>query len=58
MTKDELQANRIKTMRSLSNLLKKAMSGLTCQEYDAIRCCMDFIEMKYKLTKHDIRGGK
>lgn len=52
MKYEELQANRIKTVRSLSNLIKKAYTGLTCREYEALRCCRDYIETKYLEDKH------
>lgn len=48
MNRQDLQANRRKTYRTLDRLRKNAYSGLTSYEYDMLKVCRDYIYMKYK----------
>ena len=53
MTTSEIQDNRLQFIHALEELENKAYSGLTAEEYNAIRIIKRFIIMRYNAT---VRG--
>lgn len=55
-TFEEFQANRLSMLRMLNEAKKKAYSGLTAEEYYAIKTTYLFIKMRYELSENDRKG--
>ena len=57
LSREEKQAVRAEIIKELEMIKKKAYSGVTCREYEAINTALYMMNLIYKLEKEKTNEG-